>query len=75
MKTIRSNVEQILREIYEGVEDKEAMLLRDWVENESQSDPSFFYFLFPDAENLTGDFGAGITEEQSNEFHELLSSL
>jgi len=73
MKTIRSNAEQLLREVYEGVEDKEAMSLSEWIENESISDPNFWYWLFPDAENF--DSGEGISEEQKNEYNDLLSQL
>ena len=75
MKTIRSNAEQILRENYKGVEDKEDISLKEWVENESVNDPNFYYWLFPDAENLDGDFGSGITDEQKEEFDNFMKSL
>ena len=75
MATIRSNAAQLLSENYSNVENKEAISLREWVEIESEANPYFFYWLFPDVENLTGDFGEGLTEKQRAEFNELLDLL
>ena len=76
MKTIRSNAEQLIREhYYKYIEGKEIISLKKWLENESKCDPGFFYWLFPNAENLTGDFGRGITDDQKEEYNNLLSLL
>lgn len=75
MKTIRTNTAQLLREIYQNVEDKEAISLKEWVEVEAEANPNFFYWLFPDAENIIGDFGKGLTEKQRSEFYGLLNEL
>lgn len=75
MTNMRTNAAQLLRENYQGVEDKEAMSLREWVEVESEANPNFFYWLFPDAENITGDFGEGLTEKEMSEFNDLLDLL
>lgn len=75
MTNIRTNAVQLLRENYQNVEDKEAMSLKEWVEVESEANPAFFYWLFPDAENITGDFGEGLTEKQRSEFNGLLDEL
>lgn len=71
METIRSNAEQILRENYRGVENKELMSFKEWVENESIADPYFWFWLFPDADNLD----EGMTKKQKREWKEFFDEL
>lgn len=75
METMRSNAELLLRENYQDVENKETMSFTEWVKNQSETEPRFFYWLFPSAENFTGDFGNGITEVQQNEFEEFILQI
>lgn len=56
--SIRANAKEILFESYQDVEDKESTSFEEWAESESELDPGFFY-CFPDAENLIGDFEQG----------------
>lgn len=64
---------QILQENYNKV--PQPITLKEWVQTEADNDPSFFYWFFDHPENLTGDFGTGMTPEQQKEWDRFLSSL
>lgn len=72
MKTIRSNAEQVLMSNYNEYSDK-SQSFRDFVELTSQSDPSFFSWLFE--EELNEDFDASLSSEDKEEFQNFLNSL
>lgn len=47
--------------------------LREYVEAEAESDPSFFRFLF--SEDFDNDFDTDLSDEQREEYKEFLNSL
>lgn len=71
MKTIRSNAKEILRSNYNEYSDKSESF-RDYVELSSQSDPSFFSWLF---EEQLEEFDASLSSEHREAFENFLKSL
>lgn len=53
---------------------QEPYTLKEYVELEAENDPTFFYWLFPNSENIN-DFGAGMTDEQIEEYQEFINSI
>ena len=49
------------------------MLLKDYVERESESDPDFFRWLFNDGD--ISDFGTNLDDKQREEYAEFLDGL
>jgi hypothetical protein len=70
---MRTNAEQILRENYDT--SSKELSFKEWVKNEAVSDPSFFYWFFPHADNITGDYGQGLTDSQEKEFCNFINTL
>ena len=68
---IQSNKKQIIIENYNKVDNSD-MTLSEYAENESESDPMFFTWLFGEDK---GDFGNNMTYEEQNEFSDFLSEL
>ena len=73
MKTIRTNAAQLLREIYQDVEDKEAMSLKEWVEVESESDPDFYRWILNNPD-IT-DFGSNLSDYENQMVSNFIQSL
>jgi len=64
---------QILQQTYEA--GSKALPLKNYIQNEAENDPGFFYFFFDHAENLSGDFGGGMTESQQQEWEQFLMTV
>ena len=69
---IRTNAFNLLEENYNSTD--QSISLKEWVELEMESDPSFYTWLFPAAENIN-DFRQGITNEQSYAAEEFINSI
>lgn len=70
MKNIDNKI-QILKESYKEVEGD--ITLREYAENERQSDPGFMRWLLSDDD--LNNFGSNMTDEQESEYQEFLSKL
>lgn len=70
MKNIDNKI-QTLKESYKEVED--VITLREYAENQKQSDPGFIRWLLNNGD--LDDFGNNMTAEQESEYQEFLSKL
>lgn len=68
---IRVNYIQLLQEKY--FEDNKGFdSFAEWVVNESLTDPQFFQWLFPEADNLQSDFGMDMNFEQKHIWNRII---
>ena len=71
-KKIYSAATQILEENYNHSD--KSLSFGEWVINEIESDPKFYNWLLPDADNIN-DFGSGMNLEQKEAVQLFLNTL
>lgn len=69
---IRSNAMEILKENFRLYGNDTLTSFEEYVFNNAKNDPSFYNWLFPEADNIA-DFGIGMTEEQNMEAAEFFA--
>ena len=67
-----ANAEQILKENYNNSD--KSLNFNEWVQNEADSDPTFFNWILKGADNVN-DYGGGMTKEQKEAAEDFINAM